>query len=112
MKISKKQIRKIINENTAFSPMKSRANPHIVQAVENSRQKERLNEAFTVSSLLGRAADALDIADAAGLEQIASELDGALMGEQELDTLRQLFDSMINAAYTIEEAGLDESGDF
>lgn len=112
MKITKKQIRKIINENVGFSPMRSRAHPHIVQAVENSRQKERLNEAFTVSSLLGRAADALDIADAAGLEQIASELDGALMDERELDTLRQLFDSMINAAYTIEEAGLDDSGEF
>jgi len=45
MKITKKQLRKIISENVGFAPMRSRANPYIVQAVENSRRQEQLREA-------------------------------------------------------------------
>ena len=44
MKITKRQLKQIIRENTSFSPMKSRANPMVQRAVENSRQQERLRE--------------------------------------------------------------------
>ena len=42
MKITKRQIRKIVNESV--SPMRSRATPSVRRAVENSRRVERLQE--------------------------------------------------------------------
>ena len=44
MKLSLTQLRQIIQENTSPAPMKSRATPFVRNAVENSRQQERLQE--------------------------------------------------------------------
>ena len=44
MKVTKRQLRQIIKENTSPAPMKSRATPFVRNAVENSRQQERLQE--------------------------------------------------------------------
>ena len=44
MKITRKQLRQIIQENASPAPMKSRATPFVRNAVENSRQQERLQE--------------------------------------------------------------------
>ena len=45
MKITRRQLRRIISENVGFAPMQSRADPYITQAVENSRRQEQLREA-------------------------------------------------------------------
>ena len=44
MKITKRHLRKIIKENTSPMPLRSRASAGVRQAVENSRQQERLQE--------------------------------------------------------------------
>jgi hypothetical protein len=44
MKITKKQLRKIISENVGFAPMQSRASPMIRAAVSNSRRQGQLKE--------------------------------------------------------------------
>jgi len=44
MKITKRQLKKIISESAGFAPMKSRATPEIKAAVSNSYRQEQLNE--------------------------------------------------------------------
>ena len=45
MKITKRQLRRIVAESTSPAPMRSRATPFVRQAIENSRQQEKLKEA-------------------------------------------------------------------
>jgi hypothetical protein len=44
MKVTKRQLRKIIRENTSPAPMKSRATPEIRAAVSNSHRQNMLKE--------------------------------------------------------------------
>tara|TARA_Y100001970_G_scaffold275929_1_gene377877 strand:- start:281 stop:583 length:303 start_codon:yes stop_codon:yes gene_type:complete len=44
MKISKRQLRKIISENIGFSPMKSRATPEIQRLVSNQQRIAQLQQ--------------------------------------------------------------------
>jgi hypothetical protein len=44
MKITKRQLRRIIKENTSFSPMKSRATPETRRLVSNSRRQEMMRD--------------------------------------------------------------------
>ena len=48
MKISKRQLRRLIKENTSPMPLKSRAHPEIQKMVSNSRRQQQMREVYPV----------------------------------------------------------------
>ena len=115
MKVTKRQLRQIIKENTSPAPMKSRATPFVRNAVENSRQQERLNE---MQSRVRREAMILADLDSAikNVEETADNMygledpgdPGIDMGtEMSGDLMRAI--EMLNSAYRRLEALFQEN---
>ena len=48
MKITKRQLRRIIKENTGVMPLKSIASPEIQRMVSNSRRQQQMREVYPV----------------------------------------------------------------
>ena len=81
MKITKRQLRRIIKEE----------------------KKKLLNESFRMVDLASEAAQALTDGQPDRLLGISEQLRGALMPEDELRVWETLFDAMIDAAYAVQE---------
>jgi hypothetical protein len=94
MKISKRQLKRIIKENTSPMPMKSIAHPAIQKMVSNSRRQQQVYEAYPIGG--GETSPQWEAFKDAAYEVAAGFIDAGMEADGVMSAMQDEIEQMIN----------------
>jgi hypothetical protein len=96
MKITKRQLRRLIKENTSPMPLKSRAHPEIQKMVSNSRRQQQVYEVYPIGGESGAANLEWQTFRDAAYDVAAGFIDAGMEADGVMDAMQDEIEQMIN----------------